>query len=614
MPNDFDQFDDPVRPAGAPPAPIENDFDQFDNPPQEKPHKFGLMDTWPVRLAKGLYGMVHGAVTLPGDVYAGKVDPLSPEAIGRSMDLATVFNPVEPGVTAGRGALGAIKTPAAAAELPANVQAAQAAVDVGGPGLPRGVASPNPIIRGTTQAARNLPFVGPTITEGVGENIAAAGERVGEISKELKAGAGGRADVGQATRPGLQSAIERNNEAMRAEYNDVRTRIRPEQTEELPNTDNALKTLLKQRAKKANPMAGLEDVATLVKRPTPPQMGPTVLRGMGGLEDTAALPWGANFNELQRVRSGFGGKTKFGEPNPGYDEGERKFIYGAMSKDMENIARQHGGEDAVNALKQANSNAQQYITKNDKLYDLTNKNVTDEKLVGKLINAANAKTGDISLLRDVREALPGTDFEPVAGQLLGELGHNPATNSFSLNNFTKNWNNISPAAKSIMFDPSHAKILDQVANLGKFLKGGEQYASGGGGAAHAVGLIEILEHAAHAATELATGNVKPAAKLGAGLAGGFTIGKLLARPATASSIAKWTRAAEVYRRAPSIRNRVIVNIATRNLINNLADTGIPAEISRRILGPQAQESNSDQPPTNRGPTPQRLRIPIPAPQ
>jgi hypothetical protein len=48
----------------------------------------GLLDflsqTWPARLAQGAWG----GVTLPRDVYQGKVDPLSAEAIGRATNLA----------------------------------------------------------------------------------------------------------------------------------------------------------------------------------------------------------------------------------------------------------------------------------------------------------------------------------------------------------------------------------------------------------------------------------------------------------------------------------------------------------------------------------------------
>lgn len=43
-----------------------------------------LGETWPARLAKSAYG----AFTLPGDVYAGRADPMSDEGIGRAADLA----------------------------------------------------------------------------------------------------------------------------------------------------------------------------------------------------------------------------------------------------------------------------------------------------------------------------------------------------------------------------------------------------------------------------------------------------------------------------------------------------------------------------------------------
>lgn len=44
-------------------------------------------------LIGGLAKSLKGAVTLPGDVYAGRVDPMSDEAIGRSFDMATFFGP-----------------------------------------------------------------------------------------------------------------------------------------------------------------------------------------------------------------------------------------------------------------------------------------------------------------------------------------------------------------------------------------------------------------------------------------------------------------------------------------------------------------------------------------
>lgn len=79
-----------------------------------------LLQTWPARLAKSVYS----AVTLPGDVYAGKVDPLSDQGIGRAADLAglvTLGARVIPPIPSQSGEMvlgsGMVRTGAAPTEL-----------------------------------------------------------------------------------------------------------------------------------------------------------------------------------------------------------------------------------------------------------------------------------------------------------------------------------------------------------------------------------------------------------------------------------------------------------------------------------------------------------------
>lgn len=60
--------------------------------------KDAIMQSWPVELAKSAYG----AATLPGDVYAGRVDPMSDEAVQRSADFAGLMTLGAGGVPAGR--------------------------------------------------------------------------------------------------------------------------------------------------------------------------------------------------------------------------------------------------------------------------------------------------------------------------------------------------------------------------------------------------------------------------------------------------------------------------------------------------------------------------------
>lgn len=55
------------------------------------------------KMLSGLWDSAVGAVTLPGDVYQGKVDPFSDEGIARATDLAGFATPVGPGTRAGAG-------------------------------------------------------------------------------------------------------------------------------------------------------------------------------------------------------------------------------------------------------------------------------------------------------------------------------------------------------------------------------------------------------------------------------------------------------------------------------------------------------------------------------
>src|SRR5690349_22036819 len=54
----------------------------------------------------------YSAATLPGDVYQGKtaVDPSNPEFIGRTLDLATIANPLPASTRAGVGWAGAARS------------------------------------------------------------------------------------------------------------------------------------------------------------------------------------------------------------------------------------------------------------------------------------------------------------------------------------------------------------------------------------------------------------------------------------------------------------------------------------------------------------------------
>lgn len=93
---------------------------------QPTPHKFGMGDTWPARLAKSIYS----AVTLPGDVAQGNISMIGPDGhtnpavIERSAELAGIASPLAP-----RTALTAVAKKAVAPTREALETAASAGYD-----------------------------------------------------------------------------------------------------------------------------------------------------------------------------------------------------------------------------------------------------------------------------------------------------------------------------------------------------------------------------------------------------------------------------------------------------------------------------------------------------
>lgn len=72
----------------------------------------------------GIVGQVKRSLTLPGDVYAGKVDPKSPEGIDRAFEMAGVFSPMNPATRSGGFAVPGVKQGMVSAKVEAPTSAA----------------------------------------------------------------------------------------------------------------------------------------------------------------------------------------------------------------------------------------------------------------------------------------------------------------------------------------------------------------------------------------------------------------------------------------------------------------------------------------------------------
>jgi len=495
------------------------------------------------QLAKGAVD----ALTLPGDVYSGKVQAGSPEELDRARGAALYLTPGSAALRGGEGVAGVALAPRTA-EVSPSITAAQTAQDLGAP-LPIGLATENKGMQAATKAAQQLPLVGPKIGERAARTVSAAGNKVGDIADDLSGGVVDRASTGAMLRPSIKGVIESNNSRIDDAFSSLRNMLDQSGTAELPTTEKVLKQIVAERtaAGQTNPKAGLEDIHNLVDQ-------------------------GATFDGLQRARSDVGNTLNFGAANPGFNAGDLKRVYGAMSRDMEGVAAQSAKEgvappEAVQALKDANATAAPIIEFNKTLQKLSGIN-SDESLIGSLTKAAQDKTGNVRLLAQLRQSMPPEDFQQIAGTALSELGHNQSTGKFSLNQFATKWEGLGDRAKSVLFSPEHKASLDSIAALGRHLKDADKFANTSN-TAGAAAWGKLIASGAAAAGALTYGDVSLLIK-GIGAAGtGMMFARHLAKPAGASTIAKWTRAAVLADHGHTPARLASFRMATRNLLKNI---------------------------------------------
>lgn len=465
--------------------------------------------------------------------------------IARTFEAATLANPA----TVGMRVAAPVATP--------SIRAAQTAVDLGAP-LPKGIATENMGVQAVTQAARQMPYVGQRIDQRLANTATAADERLAADASTMRAGIDGRANVGESLRAPIHSTIAKNKADIDAAYGDLRAVVDTQAPIYPSNLKETLTQIAKERfdAGWEDPRAGMEKLINLVKR-------------------------GAGFDHLQRARTELAEKIDFANPHGGFTGADQKRIYAAISADMEhavrnNIAPQLGAnataasEYAVGLLQNANKTAERLIGENRKLSEVVGSN-RDELLAGRIVAAANGRTGDVKLLAQLKSGLPKADFDRISGTILGELGRTDAT-GFSLAKFSTSWNQLGSRQKDLLFGKQR-QFYDDVANLASFVKGTDQFKNTSGTArANAINII-FSTLAATGGAAYSTGSVVPLVAGVAGLASAAALAKVLASPAGAASIARMSRAAQAYTKAPNSATRASLVLASRGALRTIEGLG-----------------------------------------
>lgn len=523
------------------------------------------------RLARGAaYGAAGGAAYGAGSALSEGKDAAG---IGKGAAVGGTLG----GVTG--GLFGGLLGPRVNTGATKGQRAAQTAESLKAP-IPRGLASDNTALQSTTASLRSLPIIGARIGTAVDKTQHAAGEKIGDIAVGMVGAKPSRAVADTLVRPGLEGVIDRNRQAIDANYNAVRGAIDQNAKFIMPRTRQMLSQITRERhaAGQPNPSHGLEQFINVSN--------------------------GATFNGAHRARVDARTAGDVLVPHPGYNKADYNRLTRAMTADIRDMAaaatKGTGGKPATAAQQQATVHAFDQAEK--EFGRLAEQNKGLNRLLGsqgqapleKLMGAASEKGGNLKLLAQLRAAMSPSEFNVIGGQLLHELGHNNATGEFSLSKFATGFDKLAPGAKSILFSPKHAKDIEDIAGLGSHIKKALRDTN----TSHTSNVIILFELAKDAVIMASTGALT-AALSGPGLAGAAAatpavlFSHWLGSPATASSMAAWSRARVGMLGHPTPARLAAFNIASRNLANNL---GMPVEsVIKRIAGPAASRAEDDQP-------------------
>ena len=433
-----------------------------------------------------------------------------------------------------------------------GVAGAISAADRIGVGIPRAIASESPSVHLAGQVIAKAPGGAP-LYKAIGQGIEDLGGAVGRAGEMT----GGIADVkraGEGVTTGLETGFKPQTQRIVSQlYDRVDNLVDPRKTAPLSNTQKTVSEILAKKQAYGNE-----------------SLGPAVKAVAGALQ----RPGGLTYAAIKDLRSSIGEMidNKFLPPN--ISQKELSGIYGALSEDLGNAAEVAGGSRARAAWQVANNAAK---ARSDSLETLDKvvgpKTRADEGVMDALHRMAGAGAGaDIDTLMATRKALSGTPgaWNDVAATVISRLGKNSA-GDFSPALFIRDYDKLSPAGRRMLFHSIGSggdivPFLDDIAEVShKYVNAGK-LGNPSGSAGHAAGLVG----ASAIATSLLHGDVAtPIGILAAGVTN-HVVARMMSAPATAASLARWTRAYDNLRSVPGARALAAYNIASRNLGSSTA--------------------------------------------
>lgn len=457
-------------------------------------------------------------------------------------------------------------------EVSKAAPAAISAAERIGVDIPKGIATDSPLTAFTAQVAARAPGGGPLMKaiedsrDALKGAVATAADKAGGVTDPAMAGDNYAKAIETDFRPTVKKGVS-------AAYDNLSQLMDPNELTPLDETKKVTASIVNRRAE-------------------------SFIDGQGKAVDTVAeatrQPDGLTFDGIKGLRTHIGEMLDGGVFPEGMSEHELRGIYGGLSKDLQAAALNAGGPRAVAGLERANElNKQVSDWKEGIKKVLGPDSRSGEGVAGAIIRAAsNGPSADLETLAKARSAVPKEVWQDIASTAIGKLGTG-RNGEWTPAAFATDFRKLSDRGKALLFRSVGSgdvlPFLNDIAEVSqKFVDRGKlanTSGTAGHNALYATGGA-VLSGLAHGSF------VEPLTAIG-GIAGINGVARLLARPATAASVARWSRIYNTFATSNAPTARVGLEMASRNLANTAAANGVrfnPADLMKSITTP----SNADQ--------------------
>lgn len=423
--------------------------------------------------------------------------------------------------------------------------------------LPRAATSDSTSVQQAGKVATNIPIGGVPLKEASQRAIDQL-DQAATVARE-GFGSGSQATSGQVVREGLTDYIKTKSKA------------------EVDRKYNAVDELID--AKVMVPLASTKELKSKI----------AAIRENAAMEASPALSKvekavdrnGMNYEGIKELRTSIGELLDKGNLLPGdIRTKELKQVYKSLTSDLESSIKAAGGDAALNAWKQANAFNERISAKREALAKLLGAN-SDEAIFSRLADAAGSTSrANIKLLTLARRSVDKDTWNEFASGVIAKLGHNPAAGGgpdrlgsgvFSPDKFVTNWNKLTPQGKAVLFrstgNREHARALDDIATVSTRIKQLQQFANPSGTGQFMAG------------GSIYAGMVVDPVSTVMAVVGSRLVSELLARPATARTMANYSKAVEIAARKPSAQTADLLKRSASALAASIASE-LGAEESR----------------------------------